>query len=78
MRHEKVNSLFFSLYFSPYLKPHINSLHYNPLVAMNITWTEEMASDLRRGYEQGETLVPTCKHQWVSRLMDVTIKYRGL
>lgn len=54
---------FIGKYF-PYLKPHIKSLHYNPLVAMNITWTEEMASDLRRGYEQGETLIPTCKHQW--------------
>ncbi|XP_078372318.1 DBH-like monooxygenase protein 1 homolog isoform X1 [Oculina patagonica] len=55
---------FIDKYF-PHLKPQVTSLHYNPLVAINITWTEEMVSDLRRGYDEAKTFIPTCKHNWL-------------
>ncbi|KAL9987415.1 hypothetical protein ACROYT_G001716 [Oculina patagonica] len=54
---------FIDKYF-PHLKPQVKSLHYNPLVAINITWTKKMVSDLRRGYDEAKTFIPTCKHNW--------------
>ncbi|KAL9952237.1 hypothetical protein ACROYT_G039460 [Oculina patagonica] len=54
---------FIGKYF-PQLKPQLTSLHYNPLVAMNITWTKEMVADLRKRYDEAKTLIPTCKHIW--------------
>lgn len=30
-----------------------------------------MVSDLRRGYDEGKTFIPTCKHVWVCRRAEI-------
>ncbi|XP_078372321.1 DBH-like monooxygenase protein 1 homolog [Oculina patagonica] len=32
----------------------------NPLIGQNITWTDEMVSDLRKGYDEAKTFISTC------------------
>ena len=51
---------------SPYSSPSLNltSEWFNPLIGRNITWTNEMVADLRRGYNQAKTFISTCL--WVS------------
>jgi len=40
--------------------PDVNVSWPNPLVSMNVTWTEEMVSDLRRGFDQAKGFIPMC------------------
>lgn len=40
--------------------PDVNVTWPNPLVNMNVTWTEEMVSDLRRRFDEAKTFVPLC------------------
>ena len=51
-----LNLIFTFLCFSP----GANVTWPNPLATMNVTWTQELASDLRRKIDEAKTLVPSC------------------
>jgi len=40
--------------------PDVNMSWPNPLVNMDVTWTEEMVSDLRRRFDEAKGFIPVC------------------
>ena len=53
--------LFFAFWFS---SPGVNVSWPNPLPEMNITWTEELVTDLRLRMDKAKTIVPVCFQVW--------------
>ena len=53
--------LFFAFWLS---SPDVNVSWPNPLPEMNITWTEELATDLRLRMDKAKTIVPICFQVW--------------
>ena len=63
------------IYFSrPFFSPNVNvtRLFWNPLVKMEIGWTDEMANDFRKYLSEVETLIPTC---WLKNLTSVAVRF---
>lgn len=44
--------------------PGVNVSWPNPLPKMNITWTEELVTDLRLRMDKAKTIVPMCYEVW--------------
>ena len=57
-----INTDSLAFFISSYSSPSLNltSEWSNPLIGRNITWTNEMAADLRKGYDQAKTFRSTC------------------
>ena len=53
--------VFFAFWLS---SPDVNVSWPNPLPEMNITWTEELVTDLRLRMDKAKTIVPVCFQVW--------------
>ena len=62
--------LVFRTFFSPNVN--VTGRFWNPLVYMEIQWTDEMANDFRKYLSEVETLIPRC---WLRNLTSVAVRF---
>ena len=62
--------LFFRTFFSPNVN--VTGRFWNPLVYMEIQWTDEMANDFRKYLSEVETMIPRC---WLKNLTSVAVRF---